>query len=269
MMKKLASLLVVVFAVVAVSSCGGGKKLTTGKESPEQLYQIAIKELSKKEGRIGFLSGTDYERIFAVLRDIQLKYTYSSYATLAELRAADAYFKKEEYEQAAIEYEAFLSRHPNHKEASYATYRLAVSHYNLRRDYDRDPTSTREAINRFTAYLDKFPAAPEAEEVKKKIVECRNILAKREVTIGRYYASRDNPKAAAERFRGVVTNYPDTKVFEESLFLMGKFYFEAEQFSPAREALTRVVDEFPRTKYRSEASDLLSKIEKKERDSTN
>lgn len=261
-------LIIFMLLSVFLFSCGG-KKVTKGDETAEELYQMATTELNKKTSRFpSFIRGTDYNKIFKVLKELQLKYTFSQYATLAELRTADAYYKKEEFEQASVEYESFINRHPGHKEVPYATYRLALSHYQLRRGYDRDPTNTRAALKWFNVYMENYPDAPEMEDVKKRIMRCRTILARHEIYIARYYESRNNPKAAAERYKVVTTDYPDTKALEESLFHMGKNYYEANELEPAKEALQRITNEFPNTKYRGEAAALLSNIEKKEMDNT-
>jgi outer membrane protein assembly factor BamD len=251
------------FMVFLSFSCGG--KRIGRNESAEVLYKEAMDELNKKGGFPWIFTGSDYDRIFKLLKEIQLRYTYSPYATLAELRTADAYFKKEEYEQASVEYEGFLKNHPGHPEAPYATFRLALSHYEQRKGYDRDPTPVREALKWFNLFVDKYPDSPLIGEAEKKMDRCRMILAEREMYIGRFYERRKNYKAAAERYRVVVTEYSNTKKLEEALFLMGKSYYNANEMEPAKEALRRVVNEFPKAKYHDKAAALLSRIEKKEK----
>jgi len=262
-MLKNGCLILLSFIVLLSFSCGG--KRIQGNESAEVLYKEAIDELNKKGGFPWILTGSDYDRIFKLLKEIQLRYTYSPYATLAELRTADAYFKKEEYEQASIEYEEFLKRHPGHPETPYATFRLALSYYKQRKSYDRDPTPVREALKWFNFFIDKYPDSPLVGEAEKKINWCRMILAEREMYIGKFYEKRKNYKAAAERYRVVVTQYSNTKKLEEALFLMGKSYYNANEMEPAKEALRRVVEEFPKAKYHDKAAALLSQIERREK----
>lgn len=243
-------------------SCGG--KRVYNYESAEAMYEEALRELNKKGGFPWILTGTNYDKVFKLLKDIQLRYTYSSYAVLAELRTADAYFKKGEYEQAAIEYERFVKNHPGHSEIPYAIYRLAVSYYKQRRSYDRDPTYTREALRWFEVFVERYPDSPLVTEARERIKRCRSELAKREIYIGKFYEKRGNHRAAINRFRVVVDRYGDTKSLEEALFLLGKAYYEENQFDLAKEALDRVVREFPHTKYHDKAAKLLAEIEKKE-----
>ncbi len=256
-------LILLLFTSLLFNSCGG-KKIEPN-QSAEALYQEAMIELNKKEGFPYILRGTDYDQVFKLLKEIQLRYTYSPYATLAELRTADAYFKREEYEQASVEYSEFLNNHPSHQETAYTTYRLALSNYEQKRSQDRDPTNTREALKWLTFFVEKYPDSPLVGDAEKKIAKCRKILAEREIYIGKFYEKRKNHKAAAERFKHVVDQFGNTNKLEEALFLMGESYLKAGEMELARDALQRVVREFPEAKYHKKAADLLSKIERKER----
>lgn len=248
--------------LLIILSFACGAKRVNQSMSDEQLYQQAVEMLeAKKRGFPWIFTGTDYKTLFKILKEIQLRDPYSKYSILAELRTADAYFRKEEYEQAAIEYEEFLKRHPGSDEASYATYRLALSHYKLVKKPDRDPTSTRDALKWFEFFVEKYPESPLVGEANKKISQCRNRLAKREIYIGNYYAKRKNFKAAANRYNVVVSQYSDTKEFEKALYLLGNSYFKMGDNILARATLKRVVDEFPDTEYRRKAESLLQEID--------
>jgi len=240
---------------------GCGAKRIERNDSAEALYQRAMDELQKKRGFPWIFTGTDYDTVLKLLKEIQLKYTFSPYATLAELRTADTYFKKGEFEQASIEYEDFIKRHPGHEETPYAAFRLGLSHYKQIRSYDRDPTNTREAIKWFNSFLEQYPESPLRSEAEKMIGECRERLAKREIYIGNFYESRKNYKAAVERYKVVIDRYANTKEHEEALFLLGMSYSKMGQNELAKEALKRFIEEYPTAKYHKRAAELLSKIE--------
>ncbi len=261
-MKK-ARPIILALTVLLLFGCGA-KRIERG-DSAEALYQRAMDELQKKRGFPWIFTGTDYDTVLKLLKEIQLKYTFSPYATLAELRTADTYFKKGEYEQASIEYEDFIKRHPGHEQLPYATFRLGLSHYKQIRSYDRDPTNTRETIKWFDSFIEQYPDSPLKSEAEKMMEECRERLAKREIYIGNFYARRKNHKAAVARYKVVVDQYADTKENEEALFLLGMSYSKMGQQELAKEALKRVIEEYPKAKYHKKAAELLSKIEEKEK----
>ena len=199
-------LLLVLVATLLVS-CGGKKAIYEG--TAEQLHDEVVQELDKK-GRFIF-GGTNYDKVFEILKEIQIRYTYTPYAALAELRTGDVYFRKREYTQAATEYQNFINNHPGHEKLDYATYRLGLSHYERRAGKDRNYSKTLQAMNWFISLRETYPDSPYAEETQEKIEECRRILAEREIYIGKFYHKKKNYEAAIERFNNVLENYPETR----------------------------------------------------------
>lgn len=261
-MTKILAVLILTVSLLFVINCGSKK--VPKDLTDEQLYDAAIKELTADKGGFPWIfRGRDYDMVFAYLKEIQLRYTYSPYAALAELRTGDAYFQKEEYEQAAIEYEEFLKRHPGHAEAPYATYRLALSYYKEIKSPDRDPLDTRLALQWFNTFIEKYPDSPLAPDARERALRCRDRLARREIYIGNFYSRRDNYKAAADRYKIVVDDYNDTQRYQEALYLLGKAYAKSDQYDLARQALNRLVQEYPNEKYSGKATSLLNDIQGK------
>ena len=243
---------------------GCGSKSVPKDMNDEQLYETAVEKLHGPGGGFPWVfRGRDYDTIFMLLKEVQLRYTYSPYATLAELRTADAYFEKGEYETAALEYEEFLKRHPGHKEAPYATYRLGLSYYKEIRSPDRDPTFTREALKWFNVFVQEYPGSPLVPDAEQRIQKCRDRLAKREIMIGNFYNKRKNYKAAANRYNIVVQDYPDTNKYEEALYLLGRAYAKSDEYELSRATLNTLVEQYPDDKYSGKASSLLSEIDGK------
>lgn len=261
-MKKIFTFSLLAFSLLFVVNCGSKK--APENLSDEQLYEESLEKLSGKGGGFPWIfRGKDYETIFKLLKEVQLRYTYSPYATLAELRTADAYFDKGEYETAAIEYLEFLKRHPGHKEAAYATYRLALSFYKQIKSPDRDPTFTRESLKWFLVFLEEYPDSPLVPDAEVRIRKCRDRLAKREIIIGNFYNKRKNYKAAAYRYNVVVTEYVGAKRYDEALYLLGRAYAKSDQYELARITLNRLLVEYPDQKYSGKASSLLNDIANK------
>ena len=261
-MTKIFAFSLLAFSLLFAISCGSKK--VPEDLTDEQLYEESVVKLSAKSGGFPWIfTGKDYESIFKLLKEVQLRYTYSPYATLAELRTADVYFDKGEYETAAIEYLEFLKRHPGHKEAAYATYRMALSFYKQIKSPDRDPTFTRESLKWFLVFIEEYPDSPLVPDAEVRIQKCRDRLAKREIDIGNFYNKRKNYKAAAYRYNVVVTEYVGAQRYDEALYLLGRAYAKSDQYELARMTLNRVIEEYPDQKYSGKASSLLSDIENK------
>ncbi len=261
-MKKFITLLFLAFSLMFIVNCGS-RSVPKGLNDQE-LYEAGVEMMNEDTGGFPWIfKGKDWETILKIFKEVQLRYTYSPYATLAELRTGDVFFEKGEYEQAAIEYEEFLKRHPAHAEAPYATYQLARSYYRQLKSPDQDPTYTREALKWYTIFVDKYPTSPLVPKADDKITKCRQRLAKREIYIGNFYNKRKNYKAAAYRYHVVVEEYGDTKQAPEAMYRLGNAYAKEDRYDLARATLTRLVNDYPDGKYSNKASSLLSKIEGK------
>ncbi len=261
-MNKFITLLFLVLSLMFVINCGS-RSIPKGLNDQE-MYEAALELMNEDSGGFPWIfRGKDWDTILKYLKEVQLRYTYSPYATLAELRTADVFFERGEYEQAVIEYEEFLKKHPAHPDAAYATYQLARSFYRQISSPDRDPTNTREALKWYTVFVEKYPGSPLVPKAEGKIIKCRQRLAKREIYIGNFYNSRNNYPAAAFRYNVVVEEYSDTKQMPEAMYLLGRAYAKQDKYDLARATLTRLVQTYPDGKYANKASSLLSKIEGK------
>lgn len=219
MNKKVITFLIL--GLLVFSACGKKTKIHSG--TAQELYSDATNELYNNKGGFPWVfTGPDYDLILETLREIQLRYTFSPFATLAEIRTADTYFRQEEYIQAITEYDNFIKNHPGHNEVEYAMYQLALSNYKLKGSKDRDPTYAREAVKWFTIFKENYPNSELYPGADKRILKCNDILAEREIFIGKYYMRKKNYKAAEARFNLVLQNFPETKYTEEAYKLISK-----------------------------------------------
>ena len=205
----------IIFLLIFQFSCSTKKAIHS--DSAEDLYNQAMVELYEQEGGFPWVfTGTNYDKVLEILKEIQIRFAFSPFATLAEIRTADVYFRQGEYQQAVIEYESFIKRHPGHNEVEYATYQTGNSYYNLRKGKDRDPTPQLRSIEWFTRFIIEYPDSNLVDDARAKVAEARETLAEREIYIGKFYMRRKNYTAASERFNNVLINYSDTKHVDEA-----------------------------------------------------
>ena len=65
------------------------------------------------------------------------------------MKRGEAFFDKEEFAEAIVEYQHFLELHRAHQLAVYAQLRLAESHLRMAKSIDRDPEPIQKAIAAF------------------------------------------------------------------------------------------------------------------------
>lgn len=120
------------------------------KEDSRPAHELA------KDGMEAYQDGNYTEAIetFERLKDW---YPFSKYAILAELKIGDAYYKKEEYEDAVFAYEEFVNLHPRNEAVPYIMYQIGRCYFDKVDTIDRDQANARKAFENFNKLVERYP----------------------------------------------------------------------------------------------------------------
>ena len=230
--------------------------------------KAAMKESSVFEPEAAFrqandlIKDRDYEAAREIFETIKAKDASRKYALLAGLRIADTYFEEGSYEEASVEYESFLDIHPYHKYASYAQYKLAMSFFKRIKTVDISYTWAQRALQEFEKLRRRYPRNPYMDIVDSRIKTCKNILAEYEFYVGSFYFDKGSYEAAANRFTGLLKNYPDSKKESEALYYLGLSYENLGQRERAINTLTALIEKFPSLELSGKAKELIRSFNK-------
>lgn len=200
------------------------------------------------------LSGTD-EQIF--LGDTIEK----NYDPNVIMKRGEAFFDKEEYPEAIVEYQHFLDLHRTHILASYAQFRLAESHLRIARSIDRDPDPIHKAIAAFERLRKEFPGSRYEAQAEQRIADCHDWLAQTHLFVGQFYYRRDSFLAAAHRFDQIMKEYPDKSVAPEALYYLAMSYKEMGANDWASEKLIMLAEKYPQSEAAQDGKKLLAKLQ--------
>jgi outer membrane protein assembly factor BamD len=199
------------------------------------------------------LSGTD-EQIF--LGDTIEK----NYDPNVIMKRGEAFFEKEEYTEAIVEYNHFLDLHRTHILASYAAFRIGESQMKRAKGIDRDPDPVQKAIEAFERLRKNFQASRYDGQALQKIQECHDLLAQMHLFVGQFYYRRGSYLAAAHRFEQIMKSYPDKSVAPDALYFLALSYHDLGADDWASEQLTLLAEKYPGSAHSSEGKRLLAKI---------
>ena len=199
------------------------------------------------------LSGTD-EQIF--LGDT----VDNHYHPNVIMKRGEAYFEKEEYSEALVEYKHFLELHRNHVLAPYAAFRIGEIHFKMAKTIDRDPEPMEKAIAAFDQMRKEFPGSRYDTQAQQKLEECHDWLAQVHLFVGKFYYRRGSYLAAAHRFEQVLKAYPDKPVASDALYFLAKSYHEMGADDWARDHLMVLAEKYPDSKFTGDGKHLLEKI---------
>jgi outer membrane protein assembly factor BamD len=213
-------------------------------------------DISPSDVRSGIkkaLSGTD-EQIF--LGDT----VDNHYHPNVIMKRGEAYFEKEEYAEALVEYKHFLELHHNHVLAPYAAFRMGEIHFKMAKSIDRDPEPMQKAIAAFEQMRKEFPGSRYDTQAQQKLQECHEWLAQMHLFVGQFYFRRGSYLAAAHRFEQILKNYPDKPIASDALYSLAKAYHELGADDWARDKLIVLAEKYPDSTASGAGRNLLEKI---------
>jgi len=180
-----------------------------------EAYEEGLKEL--KAGDV----------IYAAKRfnEAEILFPQSEYAPKSALMAAYSYYSQNYYGDAIAELIRFLRVYPKHKDIAYAEYLLGLCYYEQIIDEKKDLQSIVNAKKTFRNLISKYPESEFATDATFKIDLINEVLAGKEMFIGRYYFDKKKWIPAINRFRIVVDNYETTIYVEEAIHRLVEIYY--------------------------------------------
>ena len=169
--------------------------------------------------------------------EVEILFPQSELAPKSALMASYSYYIQDYYQDAVTELQRFIKVYPLHKNIDYAYYLLAISYYEQIVDEKKDLQSIINAKETFSFLIKKYPNTDYALDSTFKVGLIDDILASKEMYIGRYYFDKKKWIAAINRFRTVVDEYDTTIYAEEALHRLVEVYYriglveEAEKYA--------------------------------------
>ena len=218
---KLSNIYIIIFIFVFVVSCS--KDETAKSIIKEKSLDLQVLE-AYKEGKKALDEG---DVLFAAKKfnEAEILFPQSIWAPKSALMAAYAYYIQDYYGDAVAELERFLKIYPNHENIDYANYLLAICYFEQIVDEKKDTQTIYEAKEKFLYIISNFPDSEFALDADFKIDLINEILASKEMYIGRYYVQKKKWISAINRFRNVIDEYDTTIYTEEALHRLVEIYY--------------------------------------------
>ena len=218
---KLSNIYIIIFIFVFVVSCS--KDETAKSIIKEKSLDLQVLE-AYQEGKKALDEG---DVLFAAKKfnEAEILFPQSIWAPKSALMAAYAYYIQDYYGDAVAELERFLKIYPNHKNIDYANYLLAICYFEQIVDEKKDTQSIYDAKEKFLFIINNYPNSEYSLDAEFKIDLINEILASKEMYIGRYYVQKKKWISAINRFRNVVDDYDTTIYTEEALHRLVEIYY--------------------------------------------
>ena len=156
--------------------------------------------------------------------EAEILFPQSQSAPKSALMAAYAYYSQDYFGDAISELQRFVKIYANYKDIDYAYYLLAICFYEQIVDETKDLQSIIKAKENFIIVANRFPDTEYALDSEFKIDLINDVLASKEMYVGRYYFDKQKWIPAINRFRTVTDDYQTTVYTEEALHRLVEIY---------------------------------------------
>ena len=177
-----------------------------------------------KEGKTALEEG---DVLFAAKKfnEAEILFPQSEWAPKSALMAAYSYYIQDYYSDSIAELERFIKIYSNHNDLDYAYYLLAICYYEQIVDEKKDLQSIIKSKETFEILITKYPNSEYSMDANFKLDLINDILASKDMYVGRYYVEKKKWISAINRFRSVVDNYERSIYTEEALYRLVEIYY--------------------------------------------
>ena len=199
------------------------KEVVTKSTIDEKNLNLQVKKAYQE----GLQSLDKGDVLFAAKKfnEVEILFPQSEWAPKAALMAAYSYYTQDYYGDVIAELDRFIRVYPQHKNLDYAYYLLAISYYEQIVDEKKDLKSILNAKQNFNFIIKKYPNTEYAIDAEFKMNLINDMLASKEMYIGRYYFNKKKWIPAINRFRTVIDDYETTIYTEEALHRLVEVYY--------------------------------------------
>ena len=215
-------IILIIFSLIFLYSCSKKtENIKVIKETDQKMEMISAYENGMDLFEIG-----DYFASSKKFLEAEILFPQSEWAPKSVLMASYSYYMQSYYTLAIENIKRYFKTYPNDKNKAYAHYLLAICYYETIEGEKKDLAPLLLSKKEFNFVIKNFPNTDYAYDAKFKIDLINDILAAKEVYIGRHYIKRKKWIPALNRFKNVLKEYETTIHVEEAIHRLVEIYYK-------------------------------------------
>jgi len=215
-------LVLIILSLIFFYSCS--KEIENVKLIKETDQKIEM--ISAYENGMNFFEIGDYFAASKKFLEAEILFPQSQWAPKSVLMASYSYYMQSYYSLAIENIKRYFKTYPNDKNKAYAHYLLAICYYETIEGEKKDLAPLILSKKEFDFVIQNFPNSDYAYDAKFKIDLINDILAAKEVYIGRHYIKKKKWIPALNRFKNVLKEYETTIHVEEAIHRLVEIYYK-------------------------------------------
>ena len=218
----LKSLIVFLISALLILSCSKQDKILATLEEGTIEEQMI---LAYKAG-LEFLEKGDALYASKKFNEAEILFPQSIWAPKSSVMSAYSLYYYNYYGDAIFQLERHLKNYPNDKNLAYVHYLIAICYFEKLSDEKKDLEPLIQTQKKFEYIINNYPNTDFAIDSKYKLDLILDMLAAKEMYIGRHYMETEKWIGAINRFKNVINNYDDTVYVEEALHRLVEIYYK-------------------------------------------
>ena len=202
----------IIFFIIFSSCAQDEKKISKIKEIDQNQEMIS----AYKEGYEALDKNDTYYAAQKFL-EAELLFPQSVWAPKSALMAAYSYYLQNYYAEALSNLKRYLKTYPTDDKHAYAHYLIGMCYYETIEDEKRDSKPLIQAKIKFQLIVNDYPNTDFAIDAKFKLGLIEEILASKEMYVGRHYIKKEKWIPAINRFKYVLEKFDQTIFVEEAI----------------------------------------------------
>ena len=213
--------IIILLILFTLQSCSKDEKeISQIKEINQELEMISAYSEAMEN-----LDKNDYFYAAKKFLEAELLFPQSDWAPKSALMASYAYYAQDYYTEAIFNLDRYLKTYPTDRRLPYAHFLLAMCYYETIVDEKKDLAPLVTAKNKFQFIVTNYPNTDFALDSKFKIELINDILASKEMYLGRHYMNKGKWIPAINRFKNVIKDYEQTIYTEEALHRLVEVHY--------------------------------------------
>ena len=215
-------IILIIFCLIFFYSCSKEtENIKLIKETDQKIEMISAYEKGVDLFEMG-----DYFAASKKFLEAEILFPQSEWAPKSVLMASYSYYMQSYYSLAIENIKRYFQTYPNDKNKAYAHYLLAIVYYETIEGEKKDLAPLLLSKKEFNFIIKNFPNTDYAYDAKFKIDLINDILAAKEVYIGRHYIKKKKWIPALNRFKNVLEEYETTIHVEEAIHRLVEIYYK-------------------------------------------
>ena len=215
-------IIVIFFSLVVLIGCSKeNEDIQLIKETNQKVEMIS----AYKEG-MSLIEVNDYFAAGKKFLEAEILFPQSQWASKSVLMASYSYYMQDYYSLAISNLERYFDTYPKDKNKAYAHYLLAMCYYETIEGEKKDLAPILLSKKELNYIIKNYPETDYAYDARFKIDLINDVLAAKEVYIGRHYIKKGKWIPALNRFKSVLENYETTAHVEEAIHRLVEIYYK-------------------------------------------